>query len=199
MSEYCCFCCCCPAPTSPPRLRSDARVCGWKTTTMHYNKYTPPPPPPLHLPLSCPSKTCLQAGLIKGINEVEDMLRYNIAQAKLNERGNYGETANQPTNQPTTPGYQPCYYQSNGAPRDMHYLCFFQPFHPHDIIGGGHSSPYFVWVRPFLIQSDLSVENGRFRLQPKSGFLTQSKKGGLLRLNFFRLSFPTVEKLDFFD
>eukprot|EP00903_Cladosiphon_okamuranus_P008801 g8429.t1 len=29
------------------------------------------------------------AGLIKGINEVEDMLKYNIAQARLNERGNY--------------------------------------------------------------------------------------------------------------
>ena len=32
-------------------------------------------------------------------------------------------------------------------------------------------------VRPFLMQSDLSVENGLFRLKPKSGFLTQSKKG----------------------
>ena len=32
-------------------------------------------------------------------------------------------------------------------------------------------------LRPFLIQSDLSVENGLFRLKPKSGFLTQSKKG----------------------
>ena len=31
-------------------------------------------------------------------------------------------------------------------------------------------------LRPFLIQSDLSVENGRFRLKPKSGFLTHSKK-----------------------
>ncbi|CAM9747025.1 unnamed protein product [Ectocarpus sp. 4 AP-2014] len=31
------------------------------------------------------------AGLIKGINEVEDMLKYNIAQARLNDRGNYGE------------------------------------------------------------------------------------------------------------
>ena len=39
-------------------------------------------------------------------------------------------------------------------------------------------------IRPFLIQSDLSVENGLFRLKPKSGFLTQSKKG-LFRLNFF--------------
>ncbi|CAM9776443.1 unnamed protein product, partial [Ectocarpus fasciculatus] len=29
------------------------------------------------------------AGLIKGINEVEDMLKYNIAQARLNDRGNY--------------------------------------------------------------------------------------------------------------
>lgn len=33
----------------------------------------------------------LLAGLIKGINEVEDMLKYNIAQARLNERGNYGK------------------------------------------------------------------------------------------------------------
>ena len=32
-------------------------------------------------------------------------------------------------------------------------------------------------VRPFLTQSDLSVENGLFRLKSKSGFLTQSKKG----------------------
>ena len=32
-------------------------------------------------------------------------------------------------------------------------------------------------MRPFLVQSDLSVENGLFRLNPKSGFLTQSKKG----------------------
>ncbi|CAN0520173.1 unnamed protein product [Ectocarpus sp. 12 AP-2014] len=31
------------------------------------------------------------AGLIKGINEVEDMLKYNIAQARLNDRGNYGK------------------------------------------------------------------------------------------------------------
>ncbi|CBN76009.1 conserved unknown protein [Ectocarpus siliculosus] len=30
------------------------------------------------------------AGLIKGINEVEEMLKYNIAQARLNDRGNYG-------------------------------------------------------------------------------------------------------------
>ena len=38
---------------------------------------------------------------------------------------------------------------------------------------------YFVYrhFRPFLIQSDLSVENGLFWLKPKSGFLTQSKKG----------------------
>ena len=34
------------------------------------------------------------------------------------------------------------------------------------------------------MQSDLSVENGLFRLKPKSGFLTQSKKG-LFRLDFF--------------
>ena len=31
-------------------------------------------------------------------------------------------------------------------------------------------------VRPFLIQSDLSVENGLFRLKPKSSFLIQSKR-----------------------
>ena len=42
-----------------------------------------------------------------------------------------------------------------------------------------------IIVRPFLIQSDLSVENGRFRLKPKSGFLTQSKKG------FFDSTFST--------
>ena len=30
---------------------------------------------------------------------------------------------------------------------------------------------------PFLMQSDLSVENGLFRLKPKSGFLMQSIKG----------------------
>ena len=32
-------------------------------------------------------------------------------------------------------------------------------------------------ARPFLTQSDWSVENGLFRLKPESGFLTQSKKG----------------------
>ena len=31
-------------------------------------------------------------------------------------------------------------------------------------------------LRPFLTLSDLSIENGRFRLKPKSGFLTRSKK-----------------------
>ena len=40
-------------------------------------------------------------------------------------------------------------------------------------------------LRPFLMQSDLSVENGLFRLKPKSGFLTQSKKG------FFDTTFLT--------
>ena len=34
-------------------------------------------------------------------------------------------------------------------------------------------------LRPFLTQSDLSVENGLFRLKPKSGYVTQSKKGFL--------------------
>ena len=56
-------------------------------------------------------------------------------------------------------------------------------------------------LRPFLIQSDLSVENGLFRLKPKSSFLTQSKKGFLDSTCFdweFRLADP-LEKLDFFD
>ena len=39
--------------------------------------------------------------------------------------------------------------------------------------------------RPFIMQSDLSVENGLFRLKPKSGFLTQSKK------DFFDSTFST--------
>ena len=33
--------------------------------------------------------------------------------------------------------------------------------------------PFEQLFRPFLTQSDLSVENGLFRLKPKSGFLTQ--------------------------
>ena len=41
-------------------------------------------------------------------------------------------------------------------------------------------------VRPFLVQSEWSVENGLFRLKPKSGFLTQSQKG------FFDSTFSTV-------
>ena len=32
-------------------------------------------------------------------------------------------------------------------------------------------------LRAFLIQSDLSVENGLFRLEPRSSFLTQSNEG----------------------
>ena len=32
-----------------------------------------------------------EAGLIKGIDEVEGMLLHNIAQGRLNDRGNYGE------------------------------------------------------------------------------------------------------------
>ena len=50
---------------------------------------------------------------------------------------------------------------------------------------------------PFLIQSDFSVGNGLFRLKPKSGFLTQSKKGFFGSIFFdgeFRLADP-VEKL----
>ena len=69
--------------------------------------------------------------------------------------------------------------------------------------GRGGRKNVFDWLsRPFLIQSDLSVENGLTRLKPKSGFHTHSKKR-LFRLNFFRLRIPTlahpVEKLDFFD
>ena len=45
-----------------------------------------------------------------------------------------------------------------------------------------------VYVRQFLTQPGLSVENSLFRLKPKSNFLTQSKKR-LFRLNIFRLSF----------
>ena len=55
--------------------------------------------------------------------------------------------------------------------------------------------------RPSLMQSDLSVENGLFRLKPKSGFLTRPKKGCFDSTVFdrvFRLGDP-VEKLDFFD
>ena len=51
-------------------------------------------------------------------------------------------------------------------------------------------------IRPFFVQSDLSLENGRFRQKPKLGFLTQSKK------SFFDLEFrlaDPVEKLDFFE
>ena len=40
-------------------------------------------------------------------------------------------------------------------------------------------------LRPFLMQSDLSAKNGLLRLKPKSGFLTQSKKG------FFDSTFST--------
>ena len=56
-------------------------------------------------------------------------------------------------------------------------------------------------LRPFLIQSDLSVKNGLFLLKPKSGFLIQSKKGFFDSTFFdleFRLADP-VEKLDVFD
>ena len=57
-------------------------------------------------------------------------------------------------------------------------------------------------LRPFLTQSDLSVENGCFRLKPKSIFLTQSKKGlfdsTFFLTEFFRLG-DSVDKLEFFD
>ena len=46
-------------------------------------------------------------------------------------------------------------------------------------------------LRPFLIQSDLPVENGLFRLTPKSSFLSYTVEKGLFRLNFFRLRIPT--------
>ena len=64
-----------------------------------------------------------------------------------------------------------------------------------------------ILIRPFLIQSELSVETGLFRLRYKSSFLTRSKKG-FFDLTFidgeFRLADPvekveTVEKLGFFD
>ena len=42
-----------------------------------------------------------------------------------------------------------------------------------DMFGRGHGYINDSWVRPFLIQSDLLVENGRFVLKPKSGLLTQ--------------------------
>ena len=45
-------------------------------------------------------------------------------------------------------------------------------------------------LRPFLIQSDLSVENGPFRSKPKSGFLMYAVEKGLFRLNLFRLRIP---------
>ena len=53
-------------------------------------------------------------------------------------------------------------------------------------------------LRAFLIQSDLSVENGLLRLKPKSSFLLQSKKGFFHSTFFdgeFRLADP-VKKLD---
>ena len=40
------------------------------------------------------------------------------------------------------------------------------------------------------MQSDLSVENGLFRLKPKIG-LSYAVEKGLFRLNFFRLRIPT--------
>ena len=36
---------------------------------------------------------------------------------------------------------------------------------------------YKSFLRLFLTHSDLSIENSLSRLKPKSGFLTQSKKG----------------------
>ena len=47
-----------------------------------------------------------------------------------------------------------------------------------------------IGLRPFLTPSGLSVENGLLRLKPKSGLLTQYKKG-FFDSTFFRQSFPT--------
>ena len=47
-------------------------------------------------------------------------------------------------------------------------------------------SCHLVSLKLILTQS--SVENGRFRLKPKSGFLTQSTE--IFRLTFSRVSFP---------
>lgn len=38
-----------------------------------------------------PRCCCLSAGLIRGMEEVQEMLLYNIAQGRMNDRGNYGE------------------------------------------------------------------------------------------------------------
>ena len=184
MSEYCCFCCCCPAPTSPPRLRSDARVCGWKTTTMHYNKYTPPPPPPLHLPLSCPSKTCLQAGLIKGINEVEDMLRYNIAQAKLNERGNYGETANQPTNQPPQ-ATNHAIIKATGRQETCIICVFFNRFTLMTSLAGGTRRHISYGLGLFLYSRTCQSKTAVFDCSPNRAFLHSLKRGVFFDSTFF--------------
>ena len=59
----------------------------------------------------------------------------------------------------------------------------------------GFSWVIYYTIGPILTQSDLSVENGLFRLKPKSGFLTiHSRKivqKELFRLDFFRLRFWT--------
>ena len=52
------------------------------------------------------------------------------------------------------------------------------------------------------MQSDLSVENGLFRLNEAQIGLSYAVEKGLFRLNFFRLRIrlaDPVEKLDFFD
>ena len=42
--------------------------------------------------------------------------------------------------------------------------------------------PKSGFLRPFLMQSDLSVENGLFRMKPKSGFLRGLKRAFSTRL-----------------
>ena len=48
---------------------------------------------------------------------------------------------------------------------------------------------YTVTVKPFLTQSDLSFENGRFRLKPKSGFLTIHSGKRAFSTQFFSTEF----------
>ena len=70
--------------------------------------------------------------------------------------------------------------KKNKILEDAHSLFFSLSFYP-PADGEKLSS------RPFLMQSDLSIENGLFRLKHKSGFLEKE----LFRLNFFRLRIPT--------
>ena len=57
-----------------------------------------------------------------------------------------------------------CYYDV-----EVHHFFFFFSL---------RGFPRFIQeLRPFLTQSDLSVEKGLFRLKPEPGFLIQTKKG----------------------